>query len=153
LFRSFGRASRLVAGSDATGLRPSCRHGRLTAVGQARGGAAIMAIVRVEVKPELLRWACERAGPQGLVLRETIPQLTEWIEGKQKPTLRQLEAFANKARVSVGYLFLPSPPDEPIPIRDLRTIGGQRVRRPSPDLLDVIYLCQRRQDWYHDYAE
>ena len=55
--------------------------------------------------------------------------------------------------MSVGYLFLPSPPDERVPIPDLRTMAGQGVRRPSPDLLDVIHLCQRRQDWYREYAE
>jgi Zn-dependent peptidase ImmA (M78 family) len=112
-----------------------------------------VATVRVEVNPEMLKWACDRAGVRGAALREQVPQLSDWIEGKQRPTLRQLENFADKARVAVGYLFLPTPPDERVPIPDLRTVGGQGVRRPSPDLLDVIHLCQRRQDWYREYAE
>src|SRR5262249_31074949 len=33
------------------------------------------------------------------------------------------------------------------------TVGGKGVRRPSPDLLDVIYLCQQRQEWYREYAD
>ena len=53
----------------------------------------------------------------------------------------------------VGYFFLPDPPDETLPIPDMRTVGGRGVQRPSPDLLDVIYLCQRRQSWYQDYAD
>jgi Zn-dependent peptidase ImmA (M78 family) len=101
----------------------------------------------------VLRWACERAEAHGAALRETIPHLSDWIEGRRRPTLRQLEEFANKARVSLGYLFLPAPPDERVPIPDLRTVAGQGIRRPSPDLLDVIHLCQRRQDWYREYAE
>ena len=113
-----------------------------------------MAITRVKIKPELLRWACERAWERGPEeLREKIPKLAEWIAGTQQPTLRELERFADAARVSVGYLFLPSPPEEHVPIPDLRTMKGRGVRRPSPDLLDVLHLCQRRQDWYREYAK
>ena len=85
-------------------------------------------------------------------LRERIPHLNAWLEGKEHPTLKQLEHFANAARVAVGYLFLSSPPDEQLPIADMRTVGGHGVRRPTPDLLDTIRICQRRQDWYRDYA-
>jgi Zn-dependent peptidase ImmA (M78 family) len=49
-------------------------------------------------------------------------------------------------------MFLSQPPDEPMPIPDLRTIADQEITRPSPDLLDTIYLCQQRQDWYRDFA-
>ena len=75
------------------------------------------------------------------------------MRGETKPTLKQLEEFAKAARVAMGYLLLPQPPEEKLPIRDMRTVGGKGVRRPSPDLLDMIYLCQQRQEWYRDYAE
>ncbi|MHB0979131.1 MAG: helix-turn-helix domain-containing protein [Thermoleophilia bacterium] len=108
--------------------------------------------MRVEVKPEMLRWACERAGfdPAELALR--IPQLPAWERGETHPTLKQLERFAKVTRTPVGYLFLQEPPIERIPIPDLRTIGGGRIERPSPDLLDTVYICQQRQEWYRDFA-
>lgn len=53
----------------------------------------------------------------------------------------------------MGFLFLKDPPEERLPIADLRTFGGRGVQTPSPDLLDTIYICQRRQAWYQDHAE
>ncbi len=35
---------------------------------------------------------------------------------------------------------------------DFRTIGDVAVSRPSPDLLDTLYFCQQRQDWYREEA-
>ncbi|MDE2684480.1 MAG: ImmA/IrrE family metallo-endopeptidase, partial [Chloroflexota bacterium] len=75
-----------------------------------------------------------------------------WESGEAAPTLRQLEDFAKATYVPVGYFFLSEPPVEEIPIPDLRTIDNKGVVRPSANLLDTIYICQRRQDWYREYA-
>lgn len=108
--------------------------------------------MRVEVKPELLRWACERAGFDTAEVAERIPQLTAWERGEAKPTLKQLERFAKTVHAPVGYFFLPTAPIEQVPIPDFRMVGNEHIGRPSPDLLDTIYLCQQRQEWYRDYA-
>ena len=52
----------------------------------------------------------------------------------------------------VGYFFLAQPPEESLPIPDLRTVGSLPVSRPSPNLLSTIYLCQQRQEWYREFA-
>ncbi len=110
-------------------------------------------MVRVEVKPEVLRWATERAGDRAVDIRERFPKLELWERGEAKPTLKQLEGFAKAAYVPIGYLFLSKPPVERIPIPDLRTVAGRRMRQPSPNLLDTIYVCQRRQTWYREYGQ
>lgn len=107
---------------------------------------------RVPVKPSLLRWARIRARLDVDDLLKKFPKLEEWELGEKRPTLKQLESFANATHVSVGYLFLREPPVEQVPIPDLRTVGNQWVGNPSPDLLDSIYLCQHRQDWYRSYV-
>lgn len=105
--------------------------------------------VRVDVRPELLVWARDRAGLSTDDLAHRFPRLFEWEAGLLAPTLKQLESFAN----ALGYLFLQEPPDEPLPIPDYRTMGGARPVRPSPDLLDTIFLCQQRQEWYRGFIE
>lgn len=107
---------------------------------------------RVSVSPELITWARERAGREPLELTGRFPKLQEWESGEVQPTLRQLEDFARAVHVPIGYLFLPAPPEEGLPIPDFRTIGDRDIARPSPNLLDTLYLCQQRQDWYRSYA-
>jgi len=107
---------------------------------------------RVEVKPELLRWARDRAGLSAAELADRFPKLDAWERREQLPTLKQLEGFARATFTPIGFLFLQEPPVEQVPIPDFRTIAGIRSTRPTPDLLDTIYLCQQRQDWYRDFA-
>lgn len=111
-----------------------------------------MAIDRVAVQPELLRWACERAGRSLTSLAKKFPKLDLWVRGEAQPTLKQLERFAKTTYTPVGYLFLPQPPDEEIPIPDFRTMGTRALAHPSPHLLETIYACQQRQAWYRDHA-
>lgn len=101
-------------------------------------------MTRIPVNPKLLTWARERAGLDTLALAGRFPKLSEWEAGELQPTLRQLEDFARAVHVAVGYLFLPAPPEEPLPIPDFRTLADHDLRRPSPNLLDTIYLCQQR---------
>lgn len=107
---------------------------------------------RVAVEPHMLLWARERADRSVESLRRRFPKLADWESGAAQPTLKQLEGFAKAVHVPVGYLFLQQPPEEPVPIPDFRTLADRPTRRPSPDLLDTIYLCQQRQDWFREFA-
>ncbi len=84
-------------------------------------------------------------------LTKRFPNLKEWERGAAQPTLKQLEQFAKAVHVPIGFLFLPAPPVEKAPIPDFRS-GGERLRQPSPELLDTVYICQQRQEWYRDHA-
>lgn len=108
--------------------------------------------MRVAIKSELLHWACDRTGVALEDVAERIPQLPAWVQGECKPTLKQIEEFAQKVHVPIGYLFLDTPPVEQVPIPDFRTVGNEHVGHPSPDLLDTIYICEQRQEWFRNYA-
>jgi Zn-dependent peptidase ImmA (M78 family) len=100
----------------------------------------------------MLRWARERSGLDLDTLAHRFPKLADWEREEARPTLRQLEDFARATHAPIGYLFLPEPPVERVPIPDFRTVENRRIGTPSPDLLETIYMCQQRLDWYRDYA-
>jgi Zn-dependent peptidase ImmA (M78 family) len=110
--------------------------------------------MRVEIKPDLILWACERSGRSidSLAQQQSFRKLPAWISGEANPTLRQLENFAKVTQTPFGYFFLPQPPKESVPIPDLRTIGNEHIGYPSPDLLETMYICQQRQEWYQDFS-
>ena len=108
---------------------------------------------RVDVEPELLRWARERAGLSIDALAGRFPSLHAWERREVRPTLKQLERFAKATFTPIGYLLLGEPPIERIPIPDFRTVADARLDDPSANLLDTIYLCQQRQDWYREFVQ
>ncbi len=106
----------------------------------------------VDVNPQVLQWARRRADMEISSLVNRFPRYWEWERGASKPTLKQLERLARAVHASVGYFFLPEPPEETLPIPDFRTVGNMRSGRPSVNLLDTVYVCQQRQDWYRNFA-
>jgi len=100
----------------------------------------------------MIRWARERASLRREDLLRRFPQLERWEQDKVKPTFKQLEKYAKATFTPIGYLFLHEPPVEKVPIPDFRTVENAYVEHPSPNLLDIIYVCQQRQEWYHNYA-
>jgi Zn-dependent peptidase ImmA (M78 family) len=105
--------------------------------------------MRIAPNPELLEWAIQRSGKRE-ELERRFPNLRKWLDGSLQPTLRQLEAFAKAAAVPFGYLLLQSPPQEQLSIPYFRTVDDQ-LRRPSPDLLDMVHIMQQRQEWMREY--
>src|SRR5215475_2896376 len=119
---------------------------------ELRGGGNTVAS-RVSVAPQMLRWARRRSGRRVEDFADRFPKLAEWEAGTLLPTMRQIERYAQATYTPVGYLFLPEPPEVTLPIPDFRTFGHRPVPTPTPDLLDTIYACEQRQDWYRDFAE
>lgn len=107
------------------------------------------------VSPEILRWARERAGlPVDALAKKlgtTAETVLDWEGGAARPTFRQAERFADAAHVPFGYLFLPEPPEEVLPIPDLRTVGDAPRRRFSLDFMDLLRDVLQKQDWYREH--
>lgn len=100
----------------------------------------------------VLRWAAQRARLADDDLVRRFPKWQLWLSGEAQPTLRQLEQFAQVSHTALGNFFLPAPPVLELPVPDFRTVSDVALTEPSSELLDTIYLCQQRQDWYRDHA-
>lgn len=112
-----------------------------------------MATFRVDVEPALLEWAIGRSriGREELYAKKALRDLRLWQAREKKPTYAELKKFAQVTHAPFGMLFLSEPPAETVPIPDFRTIADAQVSTPSPDLLETIYICEERQEWYRDY--
>ena len=98
----------------------------------------------------MLTWAIARAGYELHEFNEKLPNVQKWIDGTKKPTVKQLEGFSKKVHLPFGYLFLPHPPKEKLPIPFFRTNNAQATE-VSVNVYDTILLMQQRQDWLRDY--
>ena len=63
-------------------------------------------MIRVPVKPQLLRWARHRAGLGRNEFPARFKKRPEWETGRLQPTPRRLEDFARQVHVPVGTLLL-----------------------------------------------
>lgn len=107
-------------------------------------------MTRVAVSEPVLRWALQRSG-RPAAIEKRLPKLGEWLEGKSRPTLRQLEALAKATATPLGYFFLSEPPEDRLPFPHFRTLDDDRTLSPSPDLLETVQIMERRQAWLREY--
>ncbi len=107
------------------------------------------------ISSEVLRWARERVKlpPDSLAekLHVKLDKLLLWEKGEKHPTFLQAQKLAKVLHIPFGYLFLPHPPEESLPIPDLRTVGDHQTHEISPDLRDLLNDVLLKQDWYRDY--
>lgn len=96
----------------------------------------------VNVNNNMLTWAITRAGYDVPAFAGKFPKILDWLEGHKKPTVKQLEAFSKKVYLPFGYLFLPQPLQEEVPIPFFRTNGNQ-ADKLNINVYDTILLLQQ----------
>lgn len=106
----------------------------------------------VNINGNMIAWAIVRADHELDEFIAKFPNVQDWLENKKKPTVKQLENFSKKVHLPFGYLFLPNPPEENLPIPFFRTNNPQTTH-VSVNVYDTILLMQQRQDWLKDYLK
>ncbi len=107
----------------------------------------------VNIKPNMITWAIGRAGYDlEDFIAKKFPKVQDWLDDKKKPTVKQLEDFSHKVHLPFGYLLLPEPMVEKLPIPFFRT-GRVAADKVSLNVLETVQLLKRRQDWLTDYLQ
>lgn len=104
---------------------------------------------RIDIKPEMLAWAIQRAGYDVAMYLSQHSDVDEWYRKEKLPTEKQLEDFAKKIHIPYGYLFLKEPSKEEVPIPMFR--GNPQFVGFNLNVYDTILSIQRRQEWLTDY--
>lgn len=108
---------------------------------------------RVEnINKELIEWAIIRNGNNLEEFYAQNPNVESWIKGEKFPTVKQLENFTHKVHVPFGYMFLPQPPNETIPLPFFRT-GKNSTYKVSLNVFHTVQIIQDRQNWLTEYLE
>ena len=110
--------------------------------------------LQIEVQPQVLRWLRERAGLSQQDLAHKLATTPEKVSGWEhdgKITFKRAQELAEKVHAPFGFVYLPEPYEENLPIPDLRTVASAQVRKPSVDLLETSYDAQQRQEWFREY--
>ncbi|MFL1915835.1 ImmA/IrrE family metallo-endopeptidase [Plesiomonas shigelloides] len=108
------------------------------------------------INPKIVTWARLRAGQSEDSLArklnvKNVQTVIEWESGESKPTFSQAQKIANATSIPFGYLFLQEPPQEELPIPDLRTVANKHVDEVSIDMKEIIKQVMLKQEWYRDY--
>jgi Zn-dependent peptidase ImmA (M78 family) len=115
---------------------------------------------RVDVNPNVLKWARKRAGfsieDAAAKLRIDSLALRYWEEGADElsqPTLVQLREMARHYGLPLAALYLPEPPEiEPEGLPDFRTMRSDNDREWSPELRATYRRVLMQQEVAADIA-
>lgn len=109
--------------------------------------------IKIPLQPKVLRWARERAGLEVDHLAKKMDvkpdQIQDWEKSGQISFAR-INKLAKKTNTPLGFLYLPEPASDQLPISDFRTLDNDLPESVNPDLLDTILMTERRQNWMRD---
>ena len=97
----------------------------------------------------MLTWAITRAGFDVDAYLDKNPQVKTWIDGDKKPTVRQLETFADKVYIPYGFLLMEKQLDEKCPIPFFRT--KNKGKHFNLNVYEAVITMQNRQHWLSEY--
>ncbi|MFC0804805.1 ImmA/IrrE family metallo-endopeptidase [Ensifer sp. P24N7] len=108
------------------------------------------------INQRVLAWAVDRSDvPLETVAKKVAvkpERIENWILGDDRPTFRQAQSLSAALHIPFGYLFLKEPPEEKLPIPDLRTVGSDPARRLDTNFRTLLNDVLFKRDWFKDFV-
>ncbi|MCZ4091700.1 ImmA/IrrE family metallo-endopeptidase [Sinorhizobium psoraleae] len=79
-------------------------------------------------------------------------RVENWILGDDRPTFRQAQSLSAALHIPFGYLFLKEPPEEKLPIPDLRTVGSDPASRLDSNFRTLLSDVLFKRDWFKEFV-
>lgn len=111
-----------------------------------------MPMVKVNIQPEILKWALSQVQEEKLG-EKLMANIIKWLNGTKTPTFNQIEELSKKSNIPLGYFFLQAPPLENLEIIEYRTVDSIQLAKPSRNLVDTIHEMEEIQNWMKDYRK
>lgn len=110
-----------------------------------------MAAIKALIKPELLRWARNRAKVKledaAKAAHVSVERLAGWERGgDDAPTVGQLRDLAAKYHFPLAVFYLPEPPNDFAPLRDFRRLRNAEKEPISANLAYHIRSAHERRE-------
>jgi len=104
----------------------------------------------VGIKPEILKWARERAGYSlddiAITFKKDIGIIESWESGDSTPTYVQLEKLAYQLyKRPIALFFFPEPPEEPDEKKQFRTLPEFEIENLHSDTLYTLRQAKAMQ--------
>lgn len=107
---------------------------------------------RIEVSPDVLRWAISNGEKSFESISKNYP-IDKWLSDDEKkinPTFKQLQNFSRDTRIPFDYFLSNDMPKENFEFVNYRTVKNVQAK-PSRRLIETIYSMESLQEWMKDY--
>lgn len=104
-------------------------------------------ITRVNVRPEVMKWAIRESQIEEYILIDKFPLLEDWIKELSNPTFKQLRDFCDFIKIPFGFIFLKTPPKEEQFKVEFRTLSSKLNYSYSHNLKTVILEMDYKKSW------
>jgi Zn-dependent peptidase ImmA (M78 family) len=108
------------------------------------------------INSDMIVWAADRANISAEAVSAKLKlepeKVLSWFDGVDQPSFAQAQKLAKCLHIPFGFLYRRTPPDDELPIPDLRTVGSDPATGLDHNFRDLLKDVLFKRDWYRDFC-